>query len=85
MATKSASSPTSVVSNSIATNPDRDVIKQIRSHEVAIEELRNISSSRALYQKNGNIFFRTTVHKATAFEQRELDTTKTKLQKLNLP
>ncbi|KAA8520341.1 hypothetical protein F0562_014597 [Nyssa sinensis] len=85
MATTSASSPSPVVSNSIATNPDRDLIKQIRSHEVAIEELRNISSSRAVYQKNGNIFFRTTVQKATAFEQRQLDTTKAKLQKLNLP
>ncbi|XP_059651747.1 uncharacterized protein LOC132299255 [Cornus florida] len=73
-------------SSPLATIPtNSDLIKEIKSHEVAIAELSNISSSRAVYQKNGNIFFRTTVPKATAFEQRELDTAKAKLQKLNSP
>ncbi|KAA8550473.1 hypothetical protein F0562_002157 [Nyssa sinensis] len=65
LATTSALSPSLVVSNSIATYPDCDLIKQIRSHEVAIVELRNIFSSQAVYKKNGNIFFHTTVRKAT--------------------
>ncbi|KAA8522404.1 hypothetical protein F0562_013235 [Nyssa sinensis] len=64
-ATTSALSPSSVVSDSIATYPDRDLIKQIRSHEVAIVELRNIFSSRAVYQKNGNLFSHTTIQKTT--------------------
>ncbi|KAK1324765.1 hypothetical protein QJS10_CPA01g03032 [Acorus calamus] len=36
----------------------KDLLKQIRSHEVAIAELNSLSSSRAVYQRNGNIFFR---------------------------
>ncbi|CAK9185246.1 unnamed protein product [Ilex paraguariensis] len=74
------------------------VLTQIRSHEVAIAELNNLPSSRlrkltskapffssynAVYQINGNIFFCTTVQKATAFEQRKIDTAKAKFQKLN--
>ncbi|KAI3444889.1 hypothetical protein Pfo_001554 [Paulownia fortunei] len=60
-----------------------DFLKQVRSHEVAIAELNNLSSSRAVYQRNGNIFFRTTTQKATAFEQKQLDTAKARLQKLS--
>ncbi|PIN10362.1 hypothetical protein CDL12_17052 [Handroanthus impetiginosus] len=60
-----------------------DLLKQVRSHEVAIAELNNLSSSRAVYQRNGNIFFRTTIQKATAFEQKQLDSAKARLQKLN--
>nr|DAD19368.1 TPA_asm: hypothetical protein HUJ06_020831 [Nelumbo nucifera] len=56
---------------------------QIRSHEIAIDELNNLSSSRAVYQKNGNIFFCTSIQKAKASEQRQLDSAKAKLQKLN--
>ncbi|PSS10061.1 Lactate utilization protein like [Actinidia chinensis var. chinensis] len=63
----------------------RDLVKQIRSHEVAIVELNNLPSSRAVYQKNGNIFFRTSAQRATTFEQRQLDATKAKLEKLNSP
>ncbi|KAL0425504.1 UNVERIFIED_CONTAM: hypothetical protein Sradi_1085200 [Sesamum radiatum] len=37
---------------------------------------------QAVYQRNGSIFFRTTVQKATAFEQKQLDAAKAKLQKL---
>ncbi|KAK9292581.1 hypothetical protein L1049_020555 [Liquidambar formosana] len=42
----------------------------MRSHEVAIAELTTLPSSRTVYQKNGNIFFRTTVSKAIASEQK---------------
>ncbi|KAB5529671.1 hypothetical protein DKX38_019752 [Salix brachista] len=52
-----------------ATNTNLELIKEVRSHEVAIAELSNLSSSRAVYQKNGNLFFRTTAQKATASEQ----------------
>ncbi|KAJ9680268.1 hypothetical protein PVL29_019548 [Vitis rotundifolia] len=60
-------------------------IFQIRSHEIAIGELSNLPTSRNVYQKNGNLFFRTTIQKATASEQKQLDSTKAKLQKLNSP
>uniref|UniRef100_A0A7N2LHG9 Prefoldin subunit 1 n=1 Tax=Quercus lobata TaxID=97700 RepID=A0A7N2LHG9_QUELO len=61
------------------------LIKELRSHEVAIAELNHLSSSRAVYQKNGNIFFQTTIQKATASEQKQLDLAKAKLEKLNSP
>ncbi|KAL6981511.1 hypothetical protein U1Q18_023139 [Sarracenia purpurea var. burkii] len=70
-------------SSNAAVDSSRDLIKQIRSHEVAIAELNNLPSSRAVYQKSGNLFFRTTVSKATTVEQRQLDASKAKLQKLN--
>ncbi|RVW29732.1 hypothetical protein CK203_051670 [Vitis vinifera] len=38
-----------------------------------------------VYQKNGNLFFRTTIQKATASEQKQLNSAKAKLQKLNSP
>ncbi|CAK9139894.1 unnamed protein product [Ilex paraguariensis] len=78
-----ATSPSSPSQASTASDSDRDLIKQIRSHEFALAELNNLPSSRVVYQINGNIFFRTTVQKATAFEQRKIDTAKAKLQKLN--
>ncbi|XP_073270607.1 uncharacterized protein [Primulina huaijiensis] len=59
-----------------------NLLKQVRSHEVALAELNNLSSSRAVYQKNGSIFFRTTIQKAMTFEQTQLDTAKARLQKL---
>nr|POE82183.1 hypothetical protein CFP56_75393 [Quercus suber] len=65
--------------------PVLGLIKEIRSHEVAIAELNHLSSSRAVYQKNGSIFFQTTVQKATASEQKQLDLAKAKLEKLNSP
>ncbi|XP_058225106.1 uncharacterized protein LOC131334206 [Rhododendron vialii] len=80
-ASTSASSPST--SNTAADYSTRDLVKQIMSHEVAIAELSNLPSSRAVYQRNGNIFFRTSVPKATTFEQRQLDAAKAKLQKLN--
>ncbi|XP_059457401.1 uncharacterized protein LOC132187195 [Corylus avellana] len=65
--------------------PKQALIKEIRSHEVAIAELNNLSSSRAVYQKNGNIFFRTTIQKATASEEKQLDLAKAKHEKLESP
>ncbi|CAN4076213.1 unnamed protein product [Withania somnifera] len=61
----------------------RHLLKEVRSHEVAIAELNNLPASRAVYQRNGNLFFRTTVQKATASEQKQVDMLKSKLQKLS--
>ncbi|CAA2988857.1 Prefoldin beta-like [Olea europaea subsp. europaea] len=58
-----------------------DLLKQVRSHEVAVAELNNLSSSRAVYQRNGNIYFRTSIQKAKESEQKQLDFAKAKLQK----
>ncbi|KAJ1414430.1 Prefoldin [Sesbania bispinosa] len=64
----------SVSPSSTSSNNSRpsvaDLTKQWRSHEVAIAELNNLPSSRAVYQKNGNLFFRTTIQTATTMEQR---------------
>lgn len=79
-ATTSASSSSTP---NTAADSSYNLVKQIRSHEVAIAELNNLPSSRAVYQRNGNIFFRTSVPKATIFEQRQLDAAKAGLQKLN--
>ncbi|KAK4349279.1 hypothetical protein RND71_032034 [Anisodus tanguticus] len=59
------------------------LLKEVRSHEVAIAELNNLPASRPVYQRNGNLFFRTTVQKATASEQKQVDMVKSKLQKLS--
>ncbi|KAE9594815.1 hypothetical protein Lal_00013236 [Lupinus albus] len=65
----------------MASNPSMiDLTKQARSHEIAIAELQNLPSSRAVYQRNGNLFFRTTVPKATAMEQKQLDSAKAKMK-----
>nr|XP_009590747.1 uncharacterized protein LOC104087886 [Nicotiana tomentosiformis] len=67
------------------TNSDsqRHLLKEVRSHEVAVAELNNLPASRTVYQRNGNILFRTTVQKATASEQKQLDMVKSKLQRLS--
>ncbi|KAK6919845.1 Prefoldin beta-like [Dillenia turbinata] len=62
-----------------------ELLKQLRNHEVAIAELGGLPSTRVVYEKNGNIFFRTTVQKATVSEQRQLDLAKDKLKMLNSP
>ncbi|XP_010255780.1 PREDICTED: uncharacterized protein LOC104596371 [Nelumbo nucifera] len=77
------SSPSVPSISASADDPKKYLLKQIRSHEIAIDELNNLSSSRAVYQKNGNIFFCTSIQKAKASEQRQLDSAKAKLQKLN--
>ncbi|TKY72342.1 hypothetical protein E2542_SST01081 [Spatholobus suberectus] len=56
-------------SNTTTTPSAADLTKQLRLHEVAIAELNNQPSSRAVYQRNGNLFFRTTIQTATATEQ----------------
>ncbi|XP_060181941.1 uncharacterized protein LOC132611535 [Lycium barbarum] len=70
-----------------ATNSSSDshhnLLKEVRSHEVAIAELNDLPPSRAVYQRNGNLFFRTTVQKATASEQKQVDLVKSTLQKLS--
>ncbi|XP_014518011.1 uncharacterized protein LOC106775402 isoform X2 [Vigna radiata var. radiata] len=70
-------------SNSTSTPYVTDLTKQLRLHEVALAELNNHPSSRAVYRKNGNLFFRTTIQTATAMEQKELESTKSKLEGLN--
>ncbi|XP_027160688.1 uncharacterized protein LOC113761765 isoform X2 [Coffea eugenioides] len=70
-------------SNTAAAESHRDLLKQIRSHEIAIAELNSLSSSRGVYQRNGNILFRTTIQKAIASEQKQLDIAKVKVQQLS--
>ncbi|XP_042484556.1 uncharacterized protein LOC122064839 [Macadamia integrifolia] len=83
MAAASSSFPIPSSFVSAAEDPRYELGKQIRSHEVAIVELDNLSSSRTVYQKNSNIFFRTSIQKARTAEQKQLDLTKAKLQKLS--
>ncbi|KAL3516682.1 hypothetical protein ACH5RR_023584 [Cinchona calisaya] len=84
MATLASSSTQNKPSNSAASQESqRDLLKQIRSHEIAIAELNSLPSSRGVYQRNGNILFRTTIQKATASEQKQLDIAKVKLQQLS--
>ncbi|GMH17178.1 hypothetical protein Nepgr_019019 [Nepenthes gracilis] len=78
-----AASSSRILPDSSTADRENDIVKEIRVHEVAIAELGNISSSRAVYHQNGNLFFRTTTRNATATEQRKLDAAKAKLQKLN--
>ncbi|PQP92045.1 uncharacterized protein Pyn_18877 [Prunus yedoensis var. nudiflora] len=66
-----------------AEDPKLGLTKQIRSHEVAIAELNALSPSRAVYQKNGNLFFHTTIQKAMTSEQKQIDLAKASLGKLN--
>ncbi|KAJ4953578.1 hypothetical protein NE237_030410 [Protea cynaroides] len=80
---KMAAFPVRSASPSVTEEPRYELGKQVRSHEVAIAELNNLSSSRAVYQKNGNLFFRTSIQKAITAEQRQLDSAKAKLQKLS--
>ncbi|KAI3694220.1 hypothetical protein L1987_77182 [Smallanthus sonchifolius] len=79
----SSSSFSTAAATSMA-DSTQSLIKQVRSHEVSIAELSALYPSRTVYQKNGNIFFRTSVQHATASEKKQLDTLKAKLQKLNL-
>ncbi|XP_031388385.1 uncharacterized protein LOC116201323 [Punica granatum] len=63
--------------------PKTALSKQVISHEVSIAELSNLSSSRAVYVKTGNLYFRTNIQKAKALEQNQLESAKAKLEKLN--
>ncbi|CAM8951969.1 unnamed protein product [Rhodiola kirilowii] len=66
-----------------ATTAERriELVKKMREHEVAVVELSSLSTSRAVYQKQGNIYFLTTAQKAKASEQKLLDV----MQNLNSP
>uniref|UniRef100_J3MKJ0 Prefoldin subunit 1 n=1 Tax=Oryza brachyantha TaxID=4533 RepID=J3MKJ0_ORYBR len=59
------------------------LMKEVRAHEVAIGELNNLPPSRAVYQKTGNLFFGKSVKSAVASEQKQLDASKARLQKLD--
>ncbi|CAN6486964.1 unnamed protein product [Victoria cruziana] len=64
-------------------DPKLQLQKEIRSREVAIAELSCLSSSRKVYQKNGTIFFRTSIDLALTSEKKQLDLAKSKLEKTN--
>ncbi|KAL4199379.1 hypothetical protein AMTRI_Chr03g144660 [Amborella trichopoda] len=66
--------------SSSASEAKHPLLKEVRSHEVSIAELNSLSSSRVVYQKNGSIFFRTSVKSAITSEQ---NTAKARLQKIN--
>ncbi|CAA7403889.1 unnamed protein product [Spirodela intermedia] len=51
-------------------DPEQKLLKQIRGHEVAVVELNSLHPNRAVYQRNGIIYFRKEVKVATAFEQK---------------
>ncbi|RAL48912.1 unnamed protein product [Cuscuta campestris] len=74
--------PATASSSSQAADSHRELLKLVKSHEVAIAELSNISASRAVYKRNGNLFFRTSAQKATSYEQKQLEMAKAKIQKL---
>ncbi|KFK36033.1 hypothetical protein AALP_AA4G068900, partial [Arabis alpina] len=56
--------------------------KEIKRHEVSLDELSNLSSSRRVYQQNGNLFFLTTSEKAKTNAQKQLDLSKSELVKI---
>ncbi|CAM8904508.1 unnamed protein product [Rhodiola kirilowii] len=81
-----ASLPSSVpLMNATSVERRIELVKQMREHEVAVMELSSLSTSRAVYQKQGIIYFRTTAKKAKASEQKLLDGIKEKMQNLNSP
>ncbi|XP_019168219.1 PREDICTED: uncharacterized protein LOC109163942 isoform X2 [Ipomoea nil] len=61
--------PATGSSSSPALYSHHDLLKLVRSHEVALAELNNIPASRTVFQRNGNLFFRTTAQKAMSYEQ----------------
>nr|GLL25093.1 uncharacterized protein LOC109163942 isoform X1 [Ipomoea trifida] len=123
--------PATASSSSPALDSHHDLLKLVRSHEVALAELNTIPASgvcnffcsfiltfclslvmetsmvfdeffehfgvnpdckfiialteglsMTVFQRNGNLFFRTTAQKATSYEQKQLEMAKAKLQKL---
>nr|GMC82460.1 Prefoldin chaperone subunit family protein [Ipomoea batatas] len=106
--------PATASSSSPALDSHHDLLKLVRSHEVALAELNTIPASGVwlaydqkmrreiclasnlgkgmgikhdllqgtVFQRNGNLFFRTTAQKATSYEQKQLEMAKAKLQKL---
>ncbi|KAG0484275.1 hypothetical protein HPP92_008354 [Vanilla planifolia] len=79
MATSSSSSPFP----SAEENSRKQLLKEIRNHEIAIGELSSLPASRAAYQKVCNIYFRKGIDTVKSFEQKKLDAAKSQLQKLD--
>ncbi|XP_039127305.1 uncharacterized protein LOC120263458 [Dioscorea cayenensis subsp. rotundata] len=76
-------SPSSLPASS-SENPNSDLLKEIRSHEIAISELNSLAPSRNVYQKNGGLFFRKSIKTAIQSEQKQLETAKQLLQKMDV-
>ncbi|KAI0499413.1 hypothetical protein KFK09_020316 [Dendrobium nobile] len=74
-------------SSSLLTSDDenlrKEVLREMRNHEIAIGELNSLSASQAVYQKIGNIYFRRSVENAKTFEGKKLEAAKAQFQKLN--
>ncbi|KAI4306362.1 hypothetical protein L6164_029645 [Bauhinia variegata] len=79
----SASSSSTQTTKGTAADPEVHLMMELRRHEVAIAELNNLPSIRAVYQRNGNLFFRTTIEKATLMEHKQIDSAKGKLRILD--
>jgi len=78
-------SSTSSLNKAISMDDSKQELnRRIRTHEVAIEELKSLSSSRTVYQKTGNIFFRRDIKTAMGSEQEKLDSAKAQLHKVDL-
>ncbi|KAG7594562.1 Prefoldin beta-like [Arabidopsis thaliana x Arabidopsis arenosa] len=56
--------------------------KEIKRQEVSLDELSSLSSSRRVYQKNGNLFFLTSTEKAKTSAQKQLDYAKSEINKI---
>ncbi|KAF2617258.1 hypothetical protein Bca4012_092071 [Brassica carinata] len=56
--------------------------KDVKRHEVALDELSCLSSSRSVYQRNGNLFFLTAAKKVKIDAEKQLDHAKSELAKI---
>lgn len=54
---------------------------QVHQLEVACAELQSLHETRAVYEKRGGVFFRTTVKAATKSQQKELEKVKARVKK----
>ncbi|KAL0912703.1 hypothetical protein M5K25_018694 [Dendrobium thyrsiflorum] len=74
-------------SSSLLTSEDenfrKEVLREMRNHEIAIGELNSLSASRAVYQKIGKIYFRRSIENAKTFEGKKLEAANAQFQKLN--
>ncbi|CAN6891138.1 unnamed protein product [Brassica oleracea] len=56
--------------------------KDVKRHEVTLDELICLSSSRSVYQRNGNLFFLTAAKKVKIDAEKQLDHAKSELAKI---
>ncbi|CAH2036227.1 unnamed protein product [Thlaspi arvense] len=56
--------------------------KEVKRHEVALDELSCLSSSRSVYQKNANLFFLATPEKAKTNAQKQLKHAKSEIDRI---